>query len=150
MIALFLLTIAAGAIGWNIRQMVVKKRFSANLEKFHDRLTTCRQLALNSQSDWLCSLTWNGQGWTLQSRSAEGLEFLSPPDLNIGPFLIFLNGKKQSGFSAEFTSTGEIFPKGVLEIRRLANEAPTKWRFPECFLLEEGDRKGPVHPEKDR
>lgn len=130
--------------------MVVRKKYSANLEKFHDRLVTCRQLALNSQSDWRCSLTWNGQGWILHSQSVEGLEFFTPPDLNVGAFLISLNGQRQKDLSFEFTSTGEIFPKGVLEIRRVAKEASTVWKFPELFLLEEGNKKGPIHPEKDR
>ena len=149
MVAISIMLIAAGAIGWKMFRMIERKRFSSGAEKLRSRLFTCRQLALNMQADWEGVLRRDGKKWTFEAKCVDSPEVAGLPPLVLDILIFSLDGEKKELLSFYFTATGEIYPKGVLLIRQSATdpEAPRiEWKFPEIFLKEEGDKLGPLHP----
>jgi hypothetical protein len=146
MVAICLVTAAAGAIGWNMHRRIARKKFTASIEKLHSRLSTCRRLSFNCQADWRCSLAWNGKSWALASRCVDRPQSL--PSLDLGSFLLILDGEKKNTLTFDFTSTGEVLPGGVLQLQNSPEESKVEWRIPDIFFLEEGTKSGPVHPEE--
>lgn len=149
MVAICLIGIAGGAIGWNMHRLIAKKRFSSSVERLKSRLFACRRIALNSQADWKCTAEWNGKNWILESRCVESPSLIPLPSVSLDPFVVFLDGEKKESLAFDFTSSGEVAPKGHFLIRLKSSEAAgeIEWKIPEIFLMEEGDKLGPIHPD---
>ncbi len=144
LIAISLVLLASGAMGWKVHAMIDKKRFSSNVERLRDRLLTCRRLALNTQSDWQGEIRRVGNRCTYEAASAEMVESIVTS--NFQGITIFFEGEKRELLSLYFTSTGEIFPKGLLRIQT-KEDLFVEWKFPDIFFLEEGKSFGPLHPD---
>lgn len=147
MVAICLLVLATSAIGWKMHGMIAKKRFTANTEKLHSRLLTCRQLALNMQSDWQGLLECKEKMWTFDAICIDNPKTLALPSLTLDFQGVFLNGERQEKISFDFTATGDVFPQGHLEIRSQEKVGSVEWQFPEFFSLSEGSQSGPLHPD---
>jgi hypothetical protein len=146
MIAISLMLIAAGAIGWKMEGMIARKRFQSDVEKFQSRLLVCHRLALNTQADWRGNLVRDGEKWIFTVHCIENPKLFPLPPLSLRDLSLFLEGEKREEVSFDFTATGEVFPKGRMKLSGSKGLA-VEWLLPELFSLEEGDRKGPAHPD---
>ena len=149
LVAICLLTLIAGALGWKLHGMIARKRFTSGIERLRSRLLTCRRLALNMQADWRGVLQWNGETWVFEAVCVESPKMPGLSPLSIDSLTIFLDGEKKEFLAFDFTASGDVFPKGILTIAPKTGESDKiEWKFPDLFLLEEGEKLGPVHPDE--
>ena len=146
MVAISLLIMASGAIGWKMHGMIERKRFTAGVERLHSRLLTCRRLALNMQADWRGSLQWNGEKWLFEAYCIDSPRTPKLIPFSLDALSISLDGEKKESMIFDFAASGEILPRGLIVIGQKKMEV--KWKLPDLFLLEEGSKRGPIHPDE--
>lgn len=148
-IAICLIGLAAGAIGWKIDKMISRKRFFSAVESLRSRLLTCRRLSLNMQADWRCNLRREEKKWIFESVCSENPRSQALPLISMAPFALYFNGEKKEFIAFEFFSSGNCSPKGVLTLQQEGagqNESGIDLKIPQIFLGEEGNKTGPLHP----
>lgn len=146
LIAITLLVMVAGTLGWKVNGMIEKKRFTSNVERLRSRLLTCRRLAVNMQSDWQGQLYFQKSQAFFSTRCIDDPSALELKTFLLGPLQFFLNGEECKKISFDFTSTGDILPQGSLEIRDL-NKNEVKWDLADIFSLKNGKNAGPENPD---
>ena len=150
-VVIALIALASGALGWKLHQMIAKKRFTSSAERLRSRLHTCRRLALNCQADWKGVLTWNGKKWVFETFCPDSPGLPPLPPLSLDYLVLFLDREEKKFLTFDFTATGEVYPKGILTLspsREKRGADQIVWKLPDIFLLEEGKKLGPVHPEE--
>lgn len=144
MVAFSLILMAGGAIGWKMHGLLEKKRFSSGVEKLTSRLEALRSFALNTQADWKGTLSQRKSGqWVLEACCIDAPGKTS--SLTLEPLELFWDGQRQYRIEFFFTATGQVLPKGTLELRSAKGES-RRFVFPNFFFIEEGTQKGPLHP----
>ncbi|HSX37742.1 MAG TPA: type II secretion system protein [Chlamydiales bacterium] len=147
-VALALLIMAAGAVGWKMYPFLAQRKFRIHLAQLKSRIQTIQRVALNMQSDWRGVLKkHHGDDWIFEVFCMDDPTLKSFSPISVYSREIFLNGERQDGISFEFFSTGEIQPKGILLFRRDQEE---KWDLLKILGKEEGDgikKPGPIHPD---
>jgi type II secretory pathway pseudopilin PulG len=133
MLVFALLAIGASAIGWSLHQKIGAKRFSSTVEKLHSRLQFCRQLALNSQSDWGVDWIRTGKKWKIVTYCIDDPKQTGPLPLSLEELKVSLNGEEKAQLSFEFTASGDISPKGTLV---LEGSDKLVWQIPDLFLVQ--------------
>lgn len=145
MVAISLVLLATSTMGWKMYGMIAKKRFSSSVERLRSRLLNCRQLAMNSQSDWSGSLFFVGKQAQFSCRCVEETHQVQLSDLSLGRIEVRLNEELAQKISFYFSSTGDVHPQGKLQICSGSLE-PVNWDLLELFSLAEGKKGGPAHP----
>jgi len=151
MVGIALVLIAAGAIGWKMQDMIVKKRFKGDLERLKSRVLSIQALAVNMQADWNGILKFDGKTWTFEALCLDPprAKAFSPMTLHVTDVL--LDGKKQETYSFQFFSSGEVWPCGTFEFRSRYVEQSEKLDLPAILGRMSGDgmkKLGPVHPDE--
>lgn len=148
-LALALLVIASGALGWKVHQMIVRKSFLSHVEKIHSRLLAYRRLALNCQADWEGTFARNREGvWVFSSRCIDFPREIGFSSLTFDGIDISFEGEPKRSLTIVFTATGEVYPKGHLAmVSRASPSLRVEWNLPELFSCEQGIRSGPLPPE---
>jgi len=149
MIALTLLIMAAGAIGWKMAGWVEKRRFKVDLEQFQSRLRTIHRMAINMQADWEGNLEKDGSEWSFRAQCLDppGSKKFRP--IKLRRTEIKLNEKEEKSFTFIFYSSGTVWPMGALQFKSLKDGAAASWELPLIFGKEEGDgvrELGPLRP----
>ncbi len=146
MIAIVICIAVASAIGWKMHGMIVKKRFSSNMERLRSRLLTCRRLAMNMQADWGADLFVESDQLFFKVECIDSPEVKALPPLSLGSLEFLLDGKKQERISFAFTATGDILPEGRLEIRS-KKAGSDDIDLLKLFSMQGGKNLGPLHPD---
>ena len=148
-IVISLIALTTGAFGWQIHHGIAKKRFTSSLDKLRSRLCICHRLAINMQADWTGVLTKQGKQWVFEASCPDSPETPPLSPLALEFLTCTLDGQNQTALTFDFTSTGEVYPKGTLSFFPMGgvpSKDPIQWKVPELFLLEEGETLGPIHP----
>ena len=145
MVVITLITLASASMGWKVHGMVAKKRFSSNVERLRSRLFATRQIAVNTQEDFRGHLVKKGATCSFQAWCVENPKTANIPLLSMDFFNFFLNGEEKNEIFFDFTSSGDIFPQGCLQIRGVS---VVDWTLPDLFSFQEGEKSGPVHPDE--
>ena len=141
MVAMVLLTMASGVIGWNMYQAVQKKQFQSELERLRAQFTACQKLAVASQADWQGVFKKKKGEWVFEAKSEDETRF---PPLHLHEISILLNGKQVDQLVVNFFSSGKVLPEGKVKFSR--NESRVEWEISEIFQRGEGQKLGPLHP----
>ena len=145
MIAISLLILATSAIGWKMHGMMAKKRFTSSVEKLRSRLLTTRRMAINMQCDWKADIEYRGKKGFFRVSCSDNPGVIDFPVLALDALELTWEGKKVETLSFDFTASGEILPRGHLQIRS-GDVGAVDWDLPDLFSLSEGDKLGPIHP----
>jgi hypothetical protein len=153
MIALTVIMIASGGLGWKMYRLIEKRRFHSDLEQLHSRFLSCHQLAINMQADWKGALYQKGGKWVFEAVCSDHPNAKKLTSL-LHSFTLVFKGKIESEFTIDFFSSGAVSPRGELAFYRNleAKEEPHQtWKLPDMFHFIEGDGNkelGPMHPEE--
>ena len=143
MIGFGLLAIASGAIGWKIHEVVKKKRFESDVQRIQFHLQNCYRLALNTHVDWQIRLEKEVGGLHITSYCPESslLEPLRPKVLPVSLLNINFNDEEVDGLSFYFTSSGQVYPQGLLIFSLGSPELRKELSIPGIFhqLIGRGD-----------
>lgn len=142
LIGISLLAIVGGVFFWNLRQMLVRKKFETDSERFQSLFVTTRSLALNSQMDFRLELKNSKEGW--QGRLVCLEDFTKVyPIASFSPWEIRMDDTiVQNDLSIDFFSTGFVIPNGRFTF---SHQGKTKTlNIGELFYTQE---PGAVYPE---
>lgn len=144
MVAMVLLVIASGTVGWKMYGAIQKKKFQSELDRVRSRLSSCQRLAVAMQADWRGSFKKKGQEWIFEVSCEEGaVKKLLPLVLHSS---ILLDGKKIDELVIDFFASGQVLPTGVLSFSQKSDSGELK--LSEIFQRREGKKLGPIHPEE--
>ncbi len=142
MVFFSLLLLMGSVFGWKMHAMLQKKRFSASVEKLSSRLLGIRALAMNMQSDFKGELFREEDSWIFKASDDVGVKL---PLLSLAFSEILWDGEKKDRYEFDFSTTGDVSPKGQLDI--LGKTGSVQWKFPDLFGVQEGKKSGPLHPD---
>lgn len=143
LVAITLLAITSGVIGWKLSEAIGKKQFQSQIERLKIRFTITQKMALAMQSDWKAVLKKQGSQWVLETSSEEaGPKKLAPLKLN--SLDILFDGKKVDALTFDFFSSGQVLPEGKFQFSW--KKAKLEIKTTELFEREEGKKLGPLHP----
>jgi len=134
LIAVTLLSLASSAIGWKLYRMIEIKRFTSQVSLFENRLMSCRQLAMNTQSDWEGDLQRQEKQWTFDVRCIDNPKAIGFSRLTLSPLQITLDGEEKKEIRFVFTSAGKVLPEGILSVRG-GKDKTVNWKIPDLFSL---------------
>jgi hypothetical protein len=148
MVALALLTMAAGMIGWKIHGAIAKKKFTTNLSRIQIQMESCYRLAINTRVDWWVTLERMDDRLMVTAQSSAGSTLLpfQPRAFPIDPLKMEFNGEPAEKFRIYFSPTGKISPDGVLSLS--IKDLHQELKIPELFQRNErAEKQGPTHPD---
>lgn len=119
MICLFILSVAAGAIGMRIVEALSTHRFHLAVGEFTSQVKELQLLAMTHQTDMELHIFKEKGEWKYQNKVEPSLKIgarTAPASLN-GTSVIKLEGKTFAALPFTLYTTGRIEPKGVLEFQ---------------------------------
>lgn len=143
MIALALLALAGGAIGWKMHKAVAKKQFQSQVERLKERFEITQKLAIAMQADWRGFLRKNGDGWVFETVCEEDAARKFSP-LRLESVNIHFEGRQVDVLEIDFFASGKVFPLGCLCLFK--GDEKTKWQVSDFFEKNQGKNLGPIHP----
>jgi prepilin-type N-terminal cleavage/methylation domain-containing protein len=118
-VALSVLLLAAGVIGWNVKGAMDRHRFLASVDQFAIQLRELQVLALSYQSDMEVEFSRKGEMISYRRKSDEPLTILDRGRVSLdGVSEVLFNGKKKDTFKLNVLSTGRIEPSGILHFKQ--------------------------------
>jgi prepilin-type N-terminal cleavage/methylation domain-containing protein len=115
MIAIALLALASGAVGWKIHALLKRERFKTDVARLEQLLLQSRMIALNTKADWHLTLQPTKKGWQAILLCQEDPD--RSPSFGrasvLGPFDLSYRGKPAAPFTILFYSTGKVEPQGT-------------------------------------
>ncbi|MEN9654769.1 MAG: hypothetical protein RL235_881 [Chlamydiota bacterium] len=139
-----LIVLAGGGLTWKVSQIIDSRRFDEQVKRLYIRLATCHLLALSEQADWVCTFVRHKDKWIVTSESPDRKKALPFSSIDLGGIEVEWNKKTVNRLEIDCTATGQLLPKGELCLK--GRSKIVCWSLPEEFALEEGDKKGPLHP----
>jgi prepilin-type N-terminal cleavage/methylation domain-containing protein len=113
MIAIVLIGITSGVIGFQMHQAIGRKKFKSNLDRLSAQFSASQKMAIAMQADWKGTLRKEGKNWIFDA-ICEEIPEKRLNSLPLGPIEIQFNGKKTDSLSIHFCSSGKTFPEGSL------------------------------------
>lgn len=146
MMAIVLLAMASGVIGWKMHKAVEKKQFQSQLERLQTRFTVAQKLAVTMQADWKGVLKKQKKEWVFETTCEEGTaRKLSP--LHLKAMEVFFDGKKVDELTFDFFSSGKVLPEGNFSFTTPSDKV--QWKTSQLFQRQEGKKLGPIHPNEN-
>lgn len=146
LVGMAILALVSSAVIWKMSRFIERKRFDSSAERIQARLFTCRRLAMNMQADWTALLEKKENEWVFTALCAENPGSLSLPPSKLGAAKILFNGKEADSLLFSFSATGEIAPRGVLEIVDEHLEQNRTWNLPDVFYDNGSKKQRIAHP----
>ncbi len=116
MIAITLLTLAAGGTLWKIHSVLKKKRFQTDVALFQSQILAAHQMAFAAQADWEGILQKKGNRWIFKAYCTDPPHSRSLPKSTLQFEKVQLGGEAQSDLHLIFFSTSEIRPQGLITL----------------------------------
>lgn len=150
LIAVALLTLAAGLIGWKTHVAMQRKRFFSTMDRLQARCLTCQKLACTMKADWQGILQKKGEEWSFETHCLEGGKIQELPPLSLSSFSLLVEEKPTDSLIFIFFSTGQIYPQGTI---LFVGPPPLQreWKVPQLFQRAEKQKNkelGPIHPDE--
>ncbi|MES2345225.1 MAG: type II secretion system protein [Chlamydiota bacterium] len=118
-IALSVLLLVAGVIGWNVKGAIDHHRFLGSVDRFAVQLRELQALALSYQSDMEVEFSRKGELISYMRKTDEPLTILDRGRVSLdGVTEVLFNGKKRDILKFNVLSTGRIEPPGVLRFQQ--------------------------------
>ena len=130
-----------------MNRLIDRKGFDSDVERIESRIFICRRLALNMQADWTAVLEKRKDRSVFTAVCSENGASYGLPPAKLRLLGFFFNGEKLDSLSFQFSGTGQISPKGLLQIIDDRTGQKREWNIPDVFYIEESQKGGPLHPE---
>lgn len=141
LIGMAILALVSSAVIWKMSRLIRCKQFDSSAEKIQARLYTCRRLAMNMQADWTAQLEAKESQWLFKAECTENPGSLGLPPCRVGKAKILFNGEEMNNILFSFSATGEIAPRGVLEIFDDELDLKRAWKLPDVFYDDVSQKK---------
>jgi hypothetical protein len=115
-----ILTIAAGAMGWQIKKMIDRSRAERSVSNFAAQLKTLQLIAMSYQSDLRVELFFDAKGKLFYKQIADDprLQFLPERLKQVDGIVEVKKGKEAvKRITLNLFSSGRVEPEGVLGFR---------------------------------
>lgn len=146
MIAISLLLIASGLVGWKMRDAIATRKFQSDLDRLRERCVICQRIATATQTDWKGVLRKSGADWVFELSCFDSPKMRGFAPLRFSMGAVTFEGKKTELLEFAFYASGKISPEGHLIFSE--KERRKKWILPEEFLGDKGGLLGPLHPDE--
>ncbi len=142
LVAIVLISVVAGAVGWRMYAGIEKKRFQAEVERVKFQIVACQRLAIATQSDWQGVFKLKNRQYSFEvSGDMPSRVAFTPQVLHS---TVSVNGRNADEIVIDFYSSGVVLPtksiclsyKGHRQVLDLIH----------LFEREEGQKEGPAYP----
>lgn len=137
MVAIALLTLASGVIGWKMHKAIEKKRFQSAIERLKERFFICQRFAVTTEADWKGELKQEKKEWVFASTCIDG-KFKSLIPLKFEKISVALNGKPVQKLDFDFYASGQVVPEGTLSFTE--GTLRQEWKVSEICQREAGKK----------
>jgi type II secretory pathway pseudopilin PulG len=135
MIVIIVIAITSSMVGIRLNKALKKREYEAAADRLYSEFATCRQVALNTQTDQNAALALRG-GWFFFSTSSPETSRSITLSWKASCSMRW-NKQETDQIAFLFSATGVMMPSGQLELFGPDGQR-IHWVFPDIFSIAEG------------